>query len=184
MDLDSSSKLSLLGVNFCFLSTKFHLTLNFLAPEEEKHEDSDKEEGGEIQLEMVELTLGTLDLRESEIYPPRQRRRRRRKKGGSKMQTEGKSGLNYRNSWNTLLVIRKFCKLYEILHPCVSELSNTEADDEEQEVLEAPAEEDTPQEAQPKSKRKKRVQSKKQEGEGVYVHFFILKPSPSVIFNI
>ncbi|XP_034549721.1 ankyrin repeat and zinc finger domain-containing protein 1 [Notolabrus celidotus] len=56
---------------------------------EENHEDSDQEEDGEIQLEMVELTLGTLDLRESEIYPPRQRRRkRRRRKEESKMQTE------------------------------------------------------------------------------------------------
>ncbi|XP_074551064.1 tRNA endonuclease ANKZF1 isoform X2 [Halichoeres trimaculatus] len=104
--------------------------INAAQEKEEKLEDSDKEEDGEIQLEMVELSLGTLDLRESEIYPPRQRRRRRRRKEGSKMQTE--------------------------------ELSNTEADDQEQEMLEAPAEEDTPQETQQKSRRKKR-QSKKQE---------------------
>ncbi|KAM9347740.1 tRNA endonuclease ANKZF1 [Symphorus nematophorus] len=55
---------------------------------EEIHDSSDKEEGGELQLEMVELTLGTLDLRESEICPPRHRRRRRRKKEETKMQTE------------------------------------------------------------------------------------------------
>jgi len=43
------------------------------------------------------------------------------------------------------------------------ELGNTEADDQEQEVLEAPAEEDAPQEARAKSRRKRRAQSKKQE---------------------
>nr|XP_020515186.1 ankyrin repeat and zinc finger domain-containing protein 1 [Labrus bergylta]XP_020515187.1 ankyrin repeat and zinc finger domain-containing protein 1 [Labrus bergylta] len=57
-------------------------------PGEENRESSDKEEDGEIQLEMVELTLGTLDLRESEIYPPRHKKRRRRRKNEeSKMQT-------------------------------------------------------------------------------------------------
>lgn len=66
--------------------------LLFLASAEENHDSSDKEEGGEIQLEMVELTLGTLDLRESEIYPSRHRRRRRRKKEETKMQNEGRSG--------------------------------------------------------------------------------------------
>lgn len=48
--------------------------------EEENHDSSDKEEGGEIQLEMVEMTLGTLDLREYEIHPSRHKRRRRRRK--------------------------------------------------------------------------------------------------------
>lgn len=52
--------------------------------------ESDKEEDGEIQLEMVELTLGTLDLRESEICPSRQRRRRRKKKEEAKVQSEGR----------------------------------------------------------------------------------------------
>ncbi|XP_030284903.1 ankyrin repeat and zinc finger domain-containing protein 1 [Sparus aurata] len=56
---------------------------------EEIHDSSDNEEGVEIQLEMVEMTLGTLDLRESEICPSRHRRRRRRKKKEEgKMQTE------------------------------------------------------------------------------------------------
>lgn len=45
---------------------------------------------------MEELTIGTLNLREFEIYPPRHRRRRRRKKEQeeeeSKLQTEGRSG--------------------------------------------------------------------------------------------
>lgn len=54
----------------------------------EKPDSSDKEDGGEIQLEMVELTIGTLDLRESEIYPPRHRRRRRKKKEETKLQNE------------------------------------------------------------------------------------------------
>ncbi|KAM6934330.1 tRNA endonuclease ANKZF1 [Xenentodon cancila] len=55
---------------------------------QENNHSSDKEEGGEIQLEMVELTLGTLDLRESEIYPSRHKRRRRRRKEEDKNQTE------------------------------------------------------------------------------------------------
>lgn len=63
----------------------------FLASAEENHDSSDKEEGGEIQLEMVELTLGTLDLREYEINPSRHRRRRRRKKEEAKVQNETRS---------------------------------------------------------------------------------------------
>ncbi|KAI3355769.1 hypothetical protein L3Q82_004341 [Scortum barcoo] len=55
---------------------------------EENHDSSGKEEGGEIQLEMVELTLGTLDLREYEICPSRHRRKRRKKKEESKSQNE------------------------------------------------------------------------------------------------
>ncbi|KAG7501965.1 ankyrin repeat and zinc finger domain-containing protein 1 isoform X1 [Solea senegalensis] len=55
---------------------------------EENPDSSDKEEGGDIQLHMEELTLGTLDLREYEVCPPRHKRRRRRKKEGAKMQTE------------------------------------------------------------------------------------------------
>ncbi|XP_040913382.1 ankyrin repeat and zinc finger domain-containing protein 1 [Toxotes jaculatrix] len=54
----------------------------------ENHDSSDKEEGGEIQLEMVELTLGTLDLREYEIHPSRHKKRRRRKKEEAKEQNE------------------------------------------------------------------------------------------------
>ncbi|KAK5861178.1 hypothetical protein PBY51_022593 [Eleginops maclovinus] len=49
-------------------------------PEKEEKHDSSEEESGEIQLEMVEQTIGTLELREYEIYPSRHRRRRRRKK--------------------------------------------------------------------------------------------------------
>ncbi|KAF3694930.1 Ankyrin repeat and zinc finger domain-containing protein 1 Zinc finger protein 744 [Channa argus] len=58
---------------------------------EENLDNSDKDEKedeGEIQLEMVKLTLGTLDLRESEIYPSRHKRRRRRKKDEAKMQNK------------------------------------------------------------------------------------------------
>ncbi|XP_041663163.1 ankyrin repeat and zinc finger domain-containing protein 1 isoform X2 [Cheilinus undulatus] len=54
---------------------------------EKSPEDSDKEEVGEIQLEMMELTLGTLDLREFEIQPSRHKRRRRKRREESKMQT-------------------------------------------------------------------------------------------------
>ncbi|XP_034742434.1 ankyrin repeat and zinc finger domain-containing protein 1 isoform X2 [Etheostoma cragini] len=56
--------------------------------ENEKNDSSDEVEGGEIQLEMVEATIGTLDLRESEIYPSRHRRRRRRKKEEPKLLNE------------------------------------------------------------------------------------------------
>ncbi|XP_029966992.1 ankyrin repeat and zinc finger domain-containing protein 1 isoform X2 [Salarias fasciatus] len=55
---------------------------------EEKAESSGEDEGGDIRLEMVELTLGTLDLRESEVYPSRQKRKRRRRKKEAKMTTE------------------------------------------------------------------------------------------------
>lgn len=63
-----------------------------MASAEENNDSSDKEEDGEIQLEMVEMTLGTLDLRESEIYPPRHRRRRRRKREETQIQNEGRPG--------------------------------------------------------------------------------------------
>ncbi|RVE58082.1 hypothetical protein OJAV_G00205640 [Oryzias javanicus] len=46
---------------------------------EEEKNVSDEEEEAEIRLEMVELTLGTLDLRESEVYPSRHKRRRKKK---------------------------------------------------------------------------------------------------------
>lgn len=59
-----------------------------LASAEERH-DSSGEEDGDIQLQMETLTLCTLDLRESEIYPAKHKRRRRRRKEGGKMQTEG-----------------------------------------------------------------------------------------------
>lgn len=50
-----------------------------------------EEEGGEIQLEMLEVSIGTLDLRESEICPSRhQRRKRRRKKEQRKTQNDGR----------------------------------------------------------------------------------------------
>ncbi|XP_070770260.1 tRNA endonuclease ANKZF1 [Enoplosus armatus] len=97
---------------------------------EENDDSSDKEEDGEIQLEMVEMTMGTLDLRESEIYPSRHRRRRRRKKEDTKVQND--------------------------------ELSNTEADNQEEEVPEATGAGDAPQEMQSKNKRKRKAQSKKQ----------------------
>ncbi|XP_074515599.1 tRNA endonuclease ANKZF1 isoform X1 [Sebastes fasciatus] len=103
------------------------------ASADENHESSDEEEGGEIQLEMVEMTIGTLDLRESEIYPSRHRRRRRKKKEETKLENE--------------------------------ELINTEADNQEEVVLEATTAEDAPPET--KNKRKRKAQSKKQLEENV-----------------
>lgn len=107
---------------------------------EENHDSSDKEEGGEIQLEMVEMTIGTLDLRESEIFPSMHRRRRRRRNEETKMQNENRP--------------RPLCHHIE--------LSNTEADNQEEEVPEATVAGDAPQETQSKNKRKRKAQSKKQ----------------------
>ncbi|KAF1382473.1 hypothetical protein PFLUV_G00144150 [Perca fluviatilis] len=106
------------------------------AEENEKHDSSDEVEGGEIQLEMVESTIGTLDLRESEIYPSRHRRRRRRRRKKEEEEEEPK----LQNE----------------------ELSYTEADNQEEEMPEATPAEDAPQEAQSKNKRKRKAQSKKQ----------------------
>lgn len=64
------------------------LTDILLAPGEENNESSD-EEGEEIQLEMVELTIGTLDLREHEMHPCRRRKRRRKKKEQGKLHNQG-----------------------------------------------------------------------------------------------
>lgn len=56
-----------------------------------EHQVSSEEEGDEIQLKMLEVTLGTLDLRESEICPSRHQRRRRRKEG-KKIQNHSRPG--------------------------------------------------------------------------------------------
>ncbi|XP_040004389.1 ankyrin repeat and zinc finger domain-containing protein 1 isoform X2 [Xiphias gladius] len=113
--------------------------------QKENHDSSDKEEGGEIQLEMVELTLGTLDLREYEINPSRHRRRRRRKKEEAKVQNETRSS--------------------PVFHDIG--LSNTEADNQEEEVPEATPAGDAPRATQSKHKRKGKAQSKKQLEETV-----------------
>lgn len=68
------------------------MSLLLTASAEENHSSSDKEESVEIQLEMVEMTLGTLDLRESEICPSKQKRRRRKKKDTAK-QSDGRPPL-------------------------------------------------------------------------------------------
>ncbi|XP_034430360.1 ankyrin repeat and zinc finger domain-containing protein 1 isoform X1 [Hippoglossus hippoglossus] len=104
---------------------------------EENPDSSEKEEAGEIQLVMEEMTIGTLDLREYEVYPPRHRRRRRRKKEEADMQTE------------------------ELIN------TEGDDQEEEEEVPEAAADEDTRRETQPKNKRKKKTQSKKQVEETV-----------------
>ncbi|KAM7407559.1 hypothetical protein PAMA_003332 [Pampus argenteus] len=98
--------------------------------EKDHNDSSDMEEVGEIQLKMVEMTLGTLDLREYEIQPSRHRRRRRRKKEETKNENQ--------------------------------DLSNTEANNQDEEVPEATPAEETPQEIQSKNKRRRKAQSKKQ----------------------
>lgn len=80
----------------CVITKHFLLCV---ASAEEDNVSSDKEEGGEIQLEMVELTLGTLDLRESEICPSRHRRRRRKKKEATEMQNDGRSSTVSSHRW-------------------------------------------------------------------------------------
>lgn len=57
-----------------------------------EHQVSSEEEGDEIQLKMVEVTLGTLDLRESEICPSRHQRKRRRKKEEKIIQNHSSPG--------------------------------------------------------------------------------------------
>lgn len=139
---------------------------------EENPDKSDKdEEHGDIQLEMVQMTLGTLDLRESEIYPSRHKRRRRRKKEEAKLQNEGRSATqagirtyfrNSRNSYSSHKSSARFIKF----HLCLLEFSNTDAGNQGEEVQQAMPAEDTPQETQSKSKRKKKAQNKEQlEGE-------------------
>ncbi|KAM9850795.1 tRNA endonuclease ANKZF1 [Aulostomus maculatus] len=61
--------------------------------EEDKPDSSDKEEEGEIQLDVVELTIGTLDLKEFDVQPSRHKRRRRRKEKNQK-EKEGVAGLS------------------------------------------------------------------------------------------
>lgn len=57
-----------------------------------EHQVSSEEEEDEIQLKMLEVTLGTLDLRESEICPSRHQRRKRRRKEGKKIQNHSRPG--------------------------------------------------------------------------------------------
>ncbi|XP_062287741.1 tRNA endonuclease ANKZF1 isoform X3 [Scomber scombrus] len=102
---------------------------------EDHHDCSDLEEEGEIQLEMVEMKLGTLDLREFEIQPSRHRRRRRRKKEEPKKDDQ--------------------------------DVSDIEADKQDEEVPEATPADSTPQETQSKNKRQRKTQSKKQMEETV-----------------
>ncbi|KAM8855628.1 tRNA endonuclease ANKZF1 [Spinachia spinachia] len=104
-------------------------------------ESSGEEEVGDIQLEMVELTIGTLNLREFEIYPPRHRRRRRRKKKEKEEEEEEEEE--------------------EESELQTEELSQTGADDDE-DVLEATPEEDAPQGTRSKHKKKKKAASEKQ----------------------
>ncbi|XP_036401343.1 ankyrin repeat and zinc finger domain-containing protein 1 [Megalops cyprinoides] len=64
--------------------------------QQEEEDGSSEEEGVAEQLETVEVTLGTLDLREFEVHPNRKRRRRRkeghRAKGGACREREEGTG--------------------------------------------------------------------------------------------
>lgn len=62
---------------------------------DDQPDSSSEEDGVEIHLETVEMTLGTLDLKEFDIQPSQNRKRRRRKKEKSKLQNEGESGSGY-----------------------------------------------------------------------------------------
>lgn len=61
---------------------------NTLPETGEENSEGSGEEGEELQLEMMEITIGTLDLRESEIYPSRRKRRRRKKEQGNRHSEE------------------------------------------------------------------------------------------------
>uniref|UniRef100_A0A8C6UXQ3 Ankyrin repeat and zinc finger peptidyl tRNA hydrolase 1 n=1 Tax=Neogobius melanostomus TaxID=47308 RepID=A0A8C6UXQ3_9GOBI len=52
-------------------------------------ESAEEDENGAIKLEMEELSITTLDLREFEVYPAKRKRRKKKKKDETKMQTEG-----------------------------------------------------------------------------------------------
>lgn len=67
---------------------------------QEEHISSDEDEGGEVELEFVEQTLGTLDLREYEVCPSRHRRRRRKKKEEITKQNDSRSTLSYERGLN------------------------------------------------------------------------------------
>lgn len=161
----------------CLLIAKLQNTFFlFMDLEEEKYVSSDEEEGGEVQLELLEQTLGTLDLREFEICPSRHRRRRRRKKkeqtakpsdGRPRILSLTKGGFSYTKQSH--LIIRFVCFLrLNISYLCVTELSDIEADSEKEEVPEATVVEDARQKI--KSKKKRKVQTKKQlEGEDLHL---------------
>lgn len=139
---------------------------------QEKPISSDEEEGGEVQLELVEQTLGTLDLREFEVCPSRHRRRRRKKKEDIAKQNDSRSTLSHERglSWTTLLLIRLksfFPRVFKMSCPCVIELSDVEADSgkEEEEAPEAAAIENTTQRT--RSKKKKAHSKKELKGEEI-----------------
>lgn len=83
----------------CFFNTLVScciIIVHFLCVDtaQENHVSSDEEEEGvEVQLELVEQTLGTLDLREFELCPSRHQRRRRKKKKENAKQNDSRSSL-------------------------------------------------------------------------------------------
>lgn len=64
------------------------MNYNFISESNPESAD-EEEEGVKIKLEMDELTLTTLDLREFEIHPSKRKRRKKRMKGESKIPIEG-----------------------------------------------------------------------------------------------
>ncbi|XP_068428731.1 tRNA endonuclease ANKZF1 isoform X2 [Clinocottus analis] len=67
-------------------SVKPTAQINTDQEKDENHARSGEEEVGDIQLEMMELTIGTLHLKDFETNPSGHRRRNRRKKKESKLQ--------------------------------------------------------------------------------------------------
>ena len=59
----------------------------------------------------------------------------------------------------------------------MTELSNTEADDQEEEVPEATPTGDAPQETQSKNKRRRKAQSKKQPEGELFHSFSLMQPA-------
>ncbi|XP_008402181.1 ankyrin repeat and zinc finger domain-containing protein 1 [Poecilia reticulata] len=113
-----------------------------LAPREENNESSD-EEGEDIQLEMVELTIGTLDLREHEMHPSRRRKRRKKKKEQGKLHNQGSTNAGASE-----------------LEDVAPEATPAEEEEEEEETP-------TPHQEQSVKTRKKKPQGQKQQDEAV-----------------
>ncbi|MEQ2206710.1 hypothetical protein XENOCAPTIV_001995 [Xenoophorus captivus] len=130
---------------------RVHEVLSTVQVYGEEHKESSDEEGEEIQLEMVELTIGTLDLRESEIYPSRRRKKRKKKKVQAKVQIQEdevpqqeqsvktskkparKEELDGEYRYLYLLVIARFLQRCKALKLCSLNLlfsASLEADDE------------------------------------------------------
>lgn len=111
--------------------------------EDDHDKITSEEDEGEIQLEMSEVTLCTLDLRESEIYTSRhqKRRRRRRKKEERDIHSDGRPGVVcYLGSYFLEIQLCHSDDQTKVVSetPCtyLTEVSNREADGVEEHTLE------------------------------------------------